>query len=92
MIQLQKILLISPPPTSSSYPFQPFVIFPTAFVNRVIATAVVDQTKAGDNLTGELWVLSKKKLARYDGSFSQYKRAVRKIIMAHQGTTVTDDI
>jgi hypothetical protein len=44
-------------------------------VNRVIASA---KPNPGQVLGGELWILSKKKLKRYDGSFRDYKKAVRK--------------
>jgi hypothetical protein len=46
-----------------------------AFVNRVIASA---KPTPGQALGGELWILSKRKLKRFDGSFREYKKAVRK--------------
>jgi ATP-binding cassette subfamily F protein 3 len=50
-----------------------------AFVNRVIASAKNDK---GDPI-GELWIMSKKQLKRFDGSFREYKKAVRRNIAAH---------
>jgi ATPase subunit of ABC transporter with duplicated ATPase domains len=56
-----------------------------AFVNRVIATAVTGDkasVNAGTALSGELWVMSKKKVQRFDGSFRDYKKAIRKVVLS----------
>ena len=53
-------------------------------MNRVIASAVTSDkatVAAGAGLGGELWVMSKKKMKRFDGSFRDYKKAIRKIVM-----------
>ena len=48
-----------------------------AFVNRVIARATVSTDRKGGELKGELWVMSKRRLTRFDGSFSSYKQRIR---------------
>lgn len=60
------------------------------FVNKVIARGaftiidgVAHSNSNGDNATselppGELWVLSKKTLRRFDGNFGDYKKLVFK--------------
>lgn len=47
----------------------------------MISSAVVgdeESKKDGTALNGELWVLSKKKVQRFDGSFNDYKKEVLK--------------
>mmetsp|Transcript_25219 Transcript_25219/g.24139 ORF Transcript_25219/g.24139 Transcript_25219/m.24139 type:complete len:293 (+) Transcript_25219:379-1257(+) len=56
-----------------------------AFVNRVIATSLTGDKKAiaaGSALQGELWVMSKKKVQRFNGTFRDYKKAIRKAVMS----------
>jgi len=59
-----------------------------AFVNKVIASAGVPSTAAGTDrrsdptTRGELWVLSQQRLKRFDGSFNDYKKAIRKKVQA----------
>ena len=36
----------------------------------------------GNALTGELWVMSKKKVQRFDGTFRDYKKAIRKVVLS----------
>ena len=55
-----------------------------SYVNRVISKAMVgdeESKKAGSALHGELWVMSKKKLTRFDGSFQDYKKQVMKKLL-----------
>lgn len=55
-----------------------------SFVNRVIASAVTGDKRAvsaGLAAKGELWVMSKQRLTRFDGSFSEYKKMIRKKVM-----------
>ncbi len=51
-----------------------------AFVSKVIEGAIVGDKDSG--IHGELWVMSKGKLARFDGSFKAYKSKVLKKVMA----------
>lgn len=56
-----------------------------AFVNRVIAGAVVgdkESRNAGTALTGDLWVMSKQKVQRFDGSFKEYKKMIMKKVLS----------
>ncbi len=56
-----------------------------AFVNRVIAGAVVgdkESRAAGTALGGDLWVMSKRKVQRYDGTFKEYKRKIMKSVLS----------
>ena len=48
-----------------------------SFVNRVIARATVATDRKGAELKGELWVMSRRRLTRFDGSFSAYKAKIR---------------
>jgi hypothetical protein len=55
-----------------------------AYVNRVISQAVVgddESKKDGTALQGELWVMSKQKLQRFDGNFKDYKKQVMKKLL-----------
>lgn len=56
-----------------------------SFVNKVINAAVVgdkESRDAGTALKGELWVMSKRKLQRFDGSFKEYKKMITKKVLA----------
>ena len=56
-----------------------------SFVNKVINTAVVgdkESRDAGTALQGELWVMSKQRLQRFDGSFNEYKKMITKKVLA----------
>ena len=55
------------------------------FVNRVIASASTVSARAaqqGVDIRGELWVMSKQALKRFDGSFLEYKKIIRKSVVA----------
>eukprot|EP01036_Dinobryon_divergens_P029894 gene29894-39062_t len=56
-----------------------------AFVNRVLASAkTVGDSKVGkqpDLTGGELWVMSKARLTRFDGSFKEYKKMILKKVI-----------
>ncbi len=55
-----------------------------AYVNRVISQAVVGDAaskKEGLALQGELWVMSKQQLQRFDGTFKEYKKQVLKKLL-----------
>ena len=56
-----------------------------AFVNRVISSAVIGDKSAkatGTALHGELWVMSNRRMQRFDGSFKDYKKAIMKKVLA----------
>ena len=57
-----------------------------SFVNKVINSAPPGAEKtnaAGTGLPpGELWVLSKCRLQRFDGSFKEYKKMITKKVLA----------
>jgi ATPase subunit of ABC transporter with duplicated ATPase domains len=57
-----------------------------SFVNKVINAAVPGsekEAKSGlDAVKGELWVLSKCRLQRFDGSFKEYKKMITKKVLA----------
>jgi hypothetical protein len=54
-----------------------------SFVNKVINAATPGDAKLGGALPrGELWVLSKQRLQRFDGSFSEYKKLITKKVLA----------
>ena len=57
-----------------------------AFVGNVIASASADNKGRGAGAAlpraGELWVMSKQRVTRYDGSFADYKRAIRRKVEA----------
>ena len=53
-----------------------------SFVNRVIARATVATDRKGAELKGELWVMSRRRLTRFDGSFSAYKAKIRSRVEA----------
>jgi len=64
-----------------------------AFVNRVIAKDDARRNGGDRNgrpeerdglSTGELWVMSKGRLMRYDGSFESYKKLVLKKMLAEE--------
>ena len=58
-----------------------------SYVNRVISSAVIgdeESKKAGTALHGELWVMSKQKLTRFDGTFKDYKKQVMKKLLKHE--------
>ena len=50
-----------------------------SFVNKVINA---DNSKDPDALKGELWVMSKQRLQRFDGSFKEYKKMITKKVLA----------
>ena len=55
-----------------------------SFVNKVINSAVVgdkDSKEDGTALKGELWVLSKRRLERFDGPFKDYKKMITKKVL-----------
>lgn len=55
-----------------------------AYVNRVISQALVgdeESKKEGRALQGELWVMSKQQLQRFDGTFKDYKKQVMKKLL-----------
>jgi hypothetical protein len=50
-----------------------------AFVNRLLtgaANGIPTDLRAADAIDGQLWVLSRRKLTRYDGSFGDYKQKI----------------
>jgi len=54
-----------------------------SFVNKVIKGAVVGDKESKENGTaqrGELWIMSKKRLQRFDGEFNDYKKQIAKKI------------
>ena len=57
------------------------------FVNQVINSGGATASSSAPNSTGvgsgrgELWVLSKKRLKRFDGTFGDYKKIVAKRVM-----------
>ena len=56
-----------------------------SFVNKVINAAVVGDKDAKDPgavQKGELWVMSKQRLQRFDGSFKEYKKMITKKVLA----------
>ncbi len=56
-----------------------------AFVNRVIAGAVVGDKNSkadGTALAGDLWVMSRKKVQRFDGAFREYKKMIMKRVLS----------
>ena len=52
-----------------------------AFVNEVFGAESVVAEEIPREI-GEIWVLSKKKLSRFEGSFKDYKNAILKKILA----------
>ena len=55
-----------------------------SFVNQVIASAAtgggrLDKSGTGGE-RGELWVMSQRRLKRWDGSFRDYKKAIRHLV------------
>lgn len=55
-----------------------------SYVNRVISQATVGDAaskKEGLALQGELWVMSKQQLQRFDGTFKAYKKQVLKKLL-----------
>lgn len=62
------------------------------FVSRVLTnkSSSSKSSKSGDiDLGGELWVLSKCQLRRFDGSFREYKKLVMKKVKALDESTAT---
>ncbi len=60
------------------------------FINRVISGvgALSSTTAAGEASSrpqGELWVMSKQRLQRYDGAFRDYKAAIAKKVNSDLG-------
>ena len=53
-----------------------------SFVNKVINASVDGSTKDPNALPGELWVMSKQRLQRFDGSFKEYKKMITKKVLA----------
>lgn len=54
-----------------------------SFVNQVINNTKCD--KQGNLTGGELWILSKQRLHRYDGTFAQYKKQIMNKVLSESG-------
>lgn len=53
-----------------------------AFVNEVFSGAANEINGEDAGRAGEIWVLSRKKLSRFDGTFKDYKNEILKKILA----------
>lgn len=52
-----------------------------SFVNKVINAPTTEDAKTGA-ARGELWVMSKQRLQRFDGTFKEYKKLITKKVLA----------
>lgn len=60
-----------------------------AFVNRLVAASASDVTASETQVSkGEIWVLSKQNVSRFDGSFKDYKNLIMKKVL--KGGTAGD--